>query len=249
MDIFQIFLIIFLLAHNIRYLWANCNVCLTATQMACVSETEFQFCVNNLPMGPVSRCPDGFICTTTTTAICQPNGMGFEPTCGECNKCNSALTFACTGTNTYALCLGTNVPSPIATGTCGAGLVCNLNSPQICGDPTNGNPATCPAVNDNSTTPTPTPNPTPRPTPIPTTGPTTVHPTINPPSFAQSFCQNVKINARMSLPANMNKGCKHYIYCFLTTNATWSGQIYTCPGSTYFDDQTKYCVVKKPVGC
>lgn len=40
-----------------------------------------------------------------------------------------------------------------------------------------------------------------------------------------------------------------YIYCFLTTQGIWSGQIYTCPGSTYFNPVTLYCGVNRPTGC
>uniref|UniRef100_A0A1I8NM42 Chitin-binding type-2 domain-containing protein n=1 Tax=Stomoxys calcitrans TaxID=35570 RepID=A0A1I8NM42_STOCA len=223
-----------LFALNIDSLRANCNVCSAVTQMACVSETEFQVCVNNVPTGAVNSCPSGFICSTATAVTCQASDAGFEPTCNECNKCNADMTFACTGTNTYALCLGTNTPSPIATGSCGDGLVCNFNLPEICADPADGTAATCPTANAETTT---------------TTTTTTVAPTLDPPSFAQNLCETVKINARMSLPADMNMDCKNYVYCFLTANGTWSGQIYTCAGSTYFDDQTKYCMVNKPPGC
>lgn len=99
--------------------------------MACVSETEYQFCVNNIPSGTGANCPTGYVCSTATDVICVPNVVGNEATCNECNQCDANLVFACTGVNTYALCLGTNNPTADIH-TCPSGQVCNINSPQIC---------------------------------------------------------------------------------------------------------------------
>lgn len=123
---------------KLAILWAQCNECLSTTQMACVSETQYQMCINNLPSGPVNSCPSGYICSTTTSVICQPTTSGFPASCGGCNVCNADLVFACTGTNTYALCLNTTIPSTTATGSCGTNFVCNTNLPEICGNPTSG---------------------------------------------------------------------------------------------------------------
>lgn len=106
--------------------------------MACVSETQYQFCVNNLPSGTINSCPTGYVCSTATSVTCQLSTSGFAATCGSCNVCNANLTFACTGSNTYALCLGTTVPSATAVGSCGTGLVCNVNLPQMCGNSATG---------------------------------------------------------------------------------------------------------------
>lgn len=110
---------------------AECNVCLNSTQMACVSETQYQFCVGGIPSGAISLCPTNYVCSTTTNTICLPQATGAMPTCNSCNTCNSNLVFACTGVNTYTLCSGTIAPTG-ASATCPAGQVCDINSPYIC---------------------------------------------------------------------------------------------------------------------
>ena len=99
--------------------------------MACVSETEYQFCVAGVPSGAISSCPANYVCSTTTSVICLPNAAGVTASCSNCNKYDLNLVFACTGVNTYTLCSGTT--SPIgASGTCATGQVCNVNNAEIC---------------------------------------------------------------------------------------------------------------------
>lgn len=131
----QIFAI---LCANTRPLWAECNVCSATTQMACVSETQYQACVDNVPSGTINSCPNNYICSTLTPVTCNDRSSGISASCNECKICDITSTFACTGENTYSLCLGTSIPSTTATGSCGPGLVCNINLSNICGDPVNG---------------------------------------------------------------------------------------------------------------
>ncbi|XP_061392128.1 uncharacterized protein LOC133327617, partial [Musca vetustissima] len=226
----KLLLLFFISGPTLEVLAAECNVCSTTTQMACVSETEYQFCVNNLPSGAVNSCPTGYVCSTTGSVICVSSTMGVPASCGGCNVCSTDLKFACTGTNTYALCLGTNVPSTTATGSCGANLVCDINSSEMCVPLVAGVTASC--------TTTTTASPT-------TPGISTTSPL---PTYAQYLCQIIRINARFSLPAEVDNTCRNYVYCFLTRNGTWSGQIYNCPGRTYFDPYSRYCVATIPTG-
>ncbi|XP_037820591.1 uncharacterized protein LOC119609759 isoform X2 [Lucilia sericata] len=136
--LFQILSIILIYVEHLK---AQCNVCSAVNQMVCVSQTEYQFCVNNMPSGAVNTCPTDYVCSTATATICLPNSAGVTATCSDCNKCDLSLVFACTGVSTYALCLGQTTPSAV-TGTCGAGQVCNINSAQICTTPSAGLTAT-----------------------------------------------------------------------------------------------------------
>ncbi|KAI8126447.1 hypothetical protein FF38_04687 [Lucilia cuprina] len=233
--LFQI-LSIFLI--YVEHLKAQCNVCSAVNQMACVSQTEYQFCVNNTPSGAVNTCPTDYVCSTATATICLPNSAGVTATCSDCNKCDLSLVFACTGVTTYALCLGQTTPST-DTGTCGAGQVCNINTAQICTTPSAGLTATCPTGGSTITTSTTT---TTAATPTFTTPPTV-------PTYAQYFCQVMRINKRFQVPSEFDTSCRRYIYCFKTTTGTWSGQIYTCAGSTYFDPVSLYCVASRPSSC
>uniref|UniRef100_A0A1L8EJ99 Putative secreted protein n=1 Tax=Haematobia irritans TaxID=7368 RepID=A0A1L8EJ99_HAEIR len=245
----QILYIGILLIIGSHITWAKCNVCLTETQMTCVSKTEFRVCSNNLPLGPVNTCPEGFICSTVTPVICRPSGQGFESTCGECNKCNHDLTFACTGVKTYALCLGQNKPSAIATGTCGEGFVCNIDSPQLCVNMTGGIRSTCPLDNEITTERTTST----------TTVPTQIQldtkdqhetPTADPSeAFALSTCESVKMNTRIPLPPDMNMDCRNYIQCFVDNFGKWFGKILSCPYGRYFNPITQSCGFIRPLEC
>ncbi|KAM7358928.1 uncharacterized protein ACRADG_003715 [Cochliomyia hominivorax] len=230
--ILQILSIIILI--YVQHLGAECNVCSNTTHMACVSQSEYRFCVNNTPSGTVTTCPSGYVCSTATSVICLPNAAGVEPTCSDCNKCDINLVFACTGVSTYSLCSGQTTPTGVS-GTCGANQVCNINSPRICVDAAANNP-TCPTSGSIGTTTSTTTTATP-------TFPSTI------PTYAQYFCNVMRQNTRFPVPTNFDNTCKKYIYCFRTFAGVWSGQIYTCAGSTYFDPNSLYCVNNKPSSC
>lgn len=110
----------------------NCNIC-SSTGLACVSGTQFQVCILNLPTGPITTCPSGTVCTTEGGNICQGIGPNVVQGCKDCNKCDATNTFACTSANTFTLCLGTTSPNVEFVGTCQTDYVCNINNPYICG--------------------------------------------------------------------------------------------------------------------
>lgn len=56
--------------------------------------------------------------------------------CNSCGKCDANKIFACTGTQTFALCLGKENYSEI-TGHCTEDYTCNINDAKICGDVSN----------------------------------------------------------------------------------------------------------------
>lgn len=119
---------------------AVCNTCSTTTRVACVSPTQFQFCSADLvAIGDLYTCPSGTYCTGSSPPCSSDSSL---ITCQGCNTCSKDLRFACTGRNTYALCLGTATPSTSFGGSCGSNYVCNLENPNICGSPTT-NSVTC----------------------------------------------------------------------------------------------------------
>jgi len=145
-------LLIFLLVINVSILGsqAECNGCASNTNVACISDTEFQFCLDNRPYGPINSCPTDNYCTNQLT-ICQKNAS--LNACRDCGKCNDQKTFACTGPRTFALCLGSDIPSNV-TGRCSPEYVCNVHVTGICGNESETS-ATCP-WNTDTTTPEPT---------------------------------------------------------------------------------------------
>lgn len=108
---------------------AACYTCGATSNVACISDSQFQFCASNQTIGPINSCPAGSYCTSQTT-ICDKNPA--LKACGTCGKCNEQGTFACTGPRSFALCLGSSRPSNI-TSSCTGDLVCNMDLPKICG--------------------------------------------------------------------------------------------------------------------
>lgn len=123
---------------------ADCNVCSSPSGTACVSQTQFKFCNNNVLVEPVNYCPSGMYCTASST-ICQADSALMA--CTGCGECNDKMTHACLGVRTFALCLGTATPSDIH-GSCAPNYVCNRDNPNICGSASSGFQATCPLVDD-----------------------------------------------------------------------------------------------------
>lgn len=121
---------------QVTHIIADCNVC-SSSQLACVADQQYAMCTNGIPnLQTVNSCPVGFVCSTFGAPICQdasdPNNI---QDCVSCNKCDVTETFACTSQNTFALCLGTQVPSDKYTGTCAPDAVCNVNFHYICASP------------------------------------------------------------------------------------------------------------------
>ncbi|XP_055914265.1 probable endochitinase [Eupeodes corollae] len=208
-----------------------CNTCSALTNLACVANDKVSVCVNGLPTTSVIPCPTGTVCTPTV-AICSAAGT-VPASCSRCGTCDANKAFACTGYNTFALCYGTTTPSAINF-SCSGTLVCNIDDPRICVDPTTtGLGGTCPSASATTTTPTTTAAPT----------TTTVSPGVNP----QAYCAGVGLVGRYEIATDPN--CKRYVYCSLLNNSTWVGNIYECPGSTYFNSASRLCGVTVPARC
>ncbi|XP_037939853.1 uncharacterized protein LOC119672786 [Teleopsis dalmanni] len=215
----------------------QCNACAADTGVACVSEISFKICVGGYPNGDALTCPTGYVCSTANSSICLPKVQNITPTCSDCNKCDATSTFACTGLTTFALCLGTGTISDIV-GNCAPSHICSIDYPQICGNATTGISATCPSVID-GTTPGTTSS-------TPTTGSTAS--TVTPFYNATYFCSNLQQKGRFPVGTDLSTTCRQYVYCFLNGGA-WHGQIYNCPGSTYFNSTSQNCGVAIPPRC
>ncbi|KAH8307173.1 hypothetical protein KR044_006403, partial [Drosophila immigrans] len=214
---------------------ATCNVCNTVNSLACYSSTQVQACdANNLPTGDAYDCPSGYVCVSGSSGVlCEPEATSSSVAdCQECNKCDASLTFACTSSNSFALCLGTSTPQA-SQGSCADGYVCNTNSSQICGlSPTVS--ATCSYADDTTTTST-----------TAATSTTTAAPST---ADAATYCAAVQQQSSFKVGDYTASTCRQYISCFLL-NGVWLGHKYTCPGQTYFDPTAKRCVTSLPSNC
>ncbi|XP_055844360.1 protein psiD-like [Episyrphus balteatus] len=227
--------------------YSLCNSCSAITGLACVDNDKFSICANGIPSTLITQCPVGTVCTASAQ-ICSPPSATVPGSCSRCGTCNANKAFACTGYNTFALCYGTTIPSSMNF-TCSGTLVCNVDDPEICIDPAiAGIGGTCPSTTTTTPTTTVSPTITPQtttPTPSSTINPqntTTVSPTADP----QLYCATLGSSGRFDIPTDTF--CKHYVYCTLY-NGTWIGNVYECPGSTFFNATSKLCGVETPLRC
>ncbi|XP_022212864.1 spore coat protein SP96 [Drosophila obscura] len=234
------FILLFLLACSLlASARATCNVCNTVNNLTCYSLTQTQACdASNLPTGSPFSCPTGYVCVSGANGvICVPEASAesSQADCQDCNKCDTSNTFACTGTSSFALCLGTDTVQD-SVGTCADGYVCNINDTQICGLPTNGIMPTCSYAEDATSSSS--------------SSGTTTTTTASPPSTSSpdAYCAAVQSEGRFAVGNDAYTTCRQYILCTLVSGS-WQGQTYTCPGSLYFNSTSSQCVVAMPSTC
>ncbi|XP_016991368.1 uncharacterized protein LOC108053278 [Drosophila rhopaloa] len=199
---------------------AACNTCDMTTGVSCVSETEFQFCSTlGVAIGGLYSCPTDYYCTASSP-ICS--SVAGSETCTGCNRCSSDNRFACTGRHTFSLCLGLSTPSASINGSCGSNLVCNVENPNICGSPTLF-AVTCTGDNPQNCDSTAI-------------------------SDANEYCRSIKTNGRFPYGRVTSTTCKQYVNCF-TSAGIFYGNVYTCPGNTYFDSTSRLCTTQTQARC
>ncbi|XP_017052818.1 uncharacterized protein LOC108095981 [Drosophila ficusphila] len=198
---------------------AACNTCSSTSQVACVSETEFQFCSSALvAIGDLYTCPTGYYCTSGST-VCSADETAIA--CSDCNKCSADNRFACTGRNTFALCLGSTTPNTVMGGNCGD-YVCNLNNENICGSPT-AYPVSCVGSGSGDCASTTITN-------------------------ATEYCQSLKETGRFPYGGVTATTCRQYVNCYVSAGIFY-GNVYTCPGQTYFDSTSRLCTTQTQARC
>ncbi|XP_017071775.2 uncharacterized protein LOC108108284 [Drosophila eugracilis] len=211
-------LLIFL-AVNILGCLAACNTC-NSNGISCTSDTEFQFCSSaSEPIGDLYNCPSGYYCTDSTP-ICS--SVATSATCTGCNTCSTDKRFACTGRNTFALCLGESTPSASIGGSCGTELVCNVENENICGSATKY-AVTCSGSGSS------------------TCGSTTI-------TNATEYCQSLQAVGRYPYGAVTATTCRQYVNCYIA-NGVYLGNVYSCPGSTFFDSTSRLCTTQTQARC
>ncbi|XP_054086164.1 uncharacterized protein LOC128921798 [Zeugodacus cucurbitae] len=125
-------ILVLLFSNSSNFVTAICNACSRTTNLACISQTHFQVCVNGIPTGTPTSCPSGYICSTTSNGICR--SIDDTNTVGDCTE---STTVGTTTTNRYffnpvAFCqtIQINGRFPVGnnlTTTCKAYVYCFIN--------------------------------------------------------------------------------------------------------------------------
>ncbi|ALC44876.1 CG13309, partial [Drosophila busckii] len=222
----------------------ECNTC-NPNGVACVSNTEFKICSSNLPVGDTYPCPNFYKCTGGNV-VCEAASIG---ACSDCELCNANKTIACLSATVFAVCIS-DVPDNTITGDCAPNYVCNRDNPKICGKASEGFPATCATATTTATTTTTSTTRTTTAAPNPADGGCGLiqkegaFPRGNDP---KTTCRQLTNITLYSILKTNDYFCR-YIVCSQRNNV-WYGDIFYCPGNTYFDSTSSRCVQDVPATC
>ncbi|XP_033160986.1 uncharacterized protein LOC117141582 [Drosophila mauritiana] len=136
----QLLFLGFLLATLVKFSQAECNICSSESNVACVSKNKYQNCsANAIPTGTVYTCPNNTFCTGLPEKCTSNEAVA---SCNECRKCDGIIPFACTSPTTFALC---NAVNEIASTEypCSTGEVCLSQIGNPCVASPNGTSASC----------------------------------------------------------------------------------------------------------
>ncbi|SPP77364.1 uncharacterized protein LOC117579806 [Drosophila guanche] len=117
------------------YSQSQCGLCQN-NNVACVNETHYRFCLDNVEPGVVLPCGDGEVCTSLRK-YCAPKGL-VDPTCSsgegsspiDCPSCTGSSLFVCTSRTTFQMCDGTTLTDRVIK--CSDGKFCSMKSAKYC---------------------------------------------------------------------------------------------------------------------
>ncbi|XP_043649208.1 uncharacterized protein LOC122617422 [Drosophila teissieri] len=131
---------VFLLAILVKFSQADCNICSSESNVACVSKTQYQNCsANAIPTGTVYTCPNNTYCSALPEKCSATEAFA---SCNDCRKCDGVIPFACTSPTTFALCNAVNEITSYEY-SCLTGEVCLSQIGNPCVASVNGTGASC----------------------------------------------------------------------------------------------------------
>ncbi|XP_055914803.1 uncharacterized protein LOC129948020 [Eupeodes corollae] len=269
--------LLFTLLSTLEQIESLCNVC-QKNYAACLDEKRFALCTGGKPEDKIYTCPDGYVCTKSTS-VCLPQSemnpvtASCEMTCGLCNS--PGKLFSCLSSSTYAFCFAKDVPDLTAKGVCPDGYVCNLKSREICMKATEDVPS-CNAVWDENDS-------------ITTSGTTEIDVTTFKPKVTTSQWEtkneeddatvgvtSPEITTEVSCPTEstlsttqateyesnfcnliQSEGlyrsegdttCQKFVLCYFLAGQFLELQ-YSCSSTDFFNEKTKNCETEKPIDC
>ncbi|KAH8286513.1 hypothetical protein KR054_010597, partial [Drosophila jambulina] len=113
-----------------------CDTCQINNNVACVNETHYRMCSQNVAPNQILPCGEGKVCTEYA-AICLPRNA-VTPSCptdaanGACETCNGNNLFVCTSRTTFQMCDGTTMSDQVTY--CKDDKICSISSGKFCVD-------------------------------------------------------------------------------------------------------------------
>ncbi|XP_017840368.2 uncharacterized protein LOC108598263 [Drosophila busckii] len=235
----------------------QCNKCDASRTFACTDTTSFSLCLGtDMPQNSRGTCAEGYVCNNNnSTQICRL-ATAVAPTCSYADDTTTTTTTSTTTAapttpspqgDPTAYCAavqqqGRFAVGPDAASTCRQYIHCRLLNDQWLGQR-----YTCPGSTFfdaranlcvTSMPETCSYHPS-------TTTSTTPAPTVDNPA---AWCAAMQSQDTYPVGTNPSTTCRQYVYCFLL-DGEWLGQMYTCPGSTYYNSAMKRCVPALPATC
>ncbi|XP_017080872.1 uncharacterized protein DDB_G0271670 [Drosophila eugracilis] len=230
----------------------TCQECQTDNDVYCLTQTTYQNCMKNAPIGDVVTCPTGTVCSNSDDVCVDSSEVNSTilDVCGssdgngaQCEVCSSGAKYACVSGTQYARCSSSGGLLTSNVYSCDTDEICIVDAfsayqtvcvPSCAADFLDLT-ATCSNSAYETTTTT---------TAAPTTTPSATQktdycaagePTTNPGYFFTRITDD--------------STCNSYLYC-QKSGTSWIALYMTCASSTpYFDSTTSSCVATEPASC
>ncbi|BFF97944.1 spore coat protein SP96 [Drosophila madeirensis] len=231
----------------------ECNKCDTSNTFACTGTSSFALCLGtDTAQDSVGTCADGYVCNVNATEICGLPANGIMPTCSyaddaDSSNSSSGATTTPSTSSPAAYCAAVMSAGRYPVGndaytTCRQYILCSLVSGSW-----KGQTYTCPGSLYFSSTANlcVAAMPSTCSTSVSSTTSTTAAPTTSNPA---AYCAAMKSEGYYPVGTDPSTTCRQYINCFLLSGA-WRGQMYTCPGSLYYNSASRICASGLPATC
>ncbi|EDX09766.1 mucin-5AC [Drosophila simulans] len=235
----------------------ECNRCDETQTFACTGTQSFALCLGtDTVQDSVGTCASGYVCNINDTQICGLPAGGVMPTCSYTDDSTTTTVSSTTSSTTAAppstssastYCAAVQSQGKYAVGynaytTCRQYIYCTL-----VGGSWIGQTYTCPGSMyfDSASKMCVSTMPSTCSTTATTTSTTTAAPTTSNP---EAYCQAMQSAGYYPVGTDASTTCHQYIDCFLN-GGTWGGNMYTCPGSLYYNSASRTCVSTLPSTC
>ncbi|KAH8378979.1 hypothetical protein KR009_002400 [Drosophila setifemur] len=229
---------------------SECGACDVDNTFACLTANTFALCLGTTsPSQLVGSCGSSYVCDRDNPKICGLTSAGSQATCSSgsdstlpgVDPTTMTPTEYCaivqqTGRYPYGVDLDT---------TCRMYIYCTYKSNVWSGTLYN-----CPGHTYFNSTARYCANICVSPTLSPTTclssnsgncGSTTI-------TNATEYCQTIQTKGKFPYGGDTSTTCKQYVYCYIYAGVYY-GNVYSCPGSTYFDSTSQLCTTQTQARC
>ncbi|XP_017058023.1 cell wall protein DAN4 [Drosophila ficusphila] len=232
----------------VQYAASTCNVCQSASKVACHNETTFSVCYDGEPSYDLLSCPADYYCTDgfytcylNADPVCKPEE---DTTTTETPNTTTERPLTTTETLTTRIVIPTTEEPTTTTEeptTTTVKPTTTTEKPTTTTETSTSTTETSTSTTETSTSTTETSTST---TEVPTT---TTDTTTAAPWNPNDLCDQATKNTFFENEDDPT--CTTFITCTVSANGTHSTKVTSCKTNQYYDPSLKVCTSTKPDGC